>query len=221
MDRNINSPNTDSNIIISPSDNRNTKFDKDGGIIIGSETDESKNIKLHRSGDSELQLVSGNDSTSEGARSASPKDLHMGNLSTEQLQTSTLQANEISSGKIVSIEIESASSLNSSGYISLTGYSKVDVEVIPSLNIDWDQSNVFTKQISGDTNFTFSNDKSGQTILVEVANTDTSSHTINFPAEVLWPGGTAITDISATAINLYSFVKIGNNIHANGLEEMS
>lgn len=117
--------------------------------------------------------------------------------------------------KITSLEVETTS------YISLTGYSNVEVEVISALNIDWDQSNVFSKSVSTDTTFTFSNDKSGQTLLVEVSNTDSSAHTIDFPGSVLWPDGDPITDIAANSINLYSFVKIGSNIHANGLEDMS
>lgn len=179
---------------------RTIKFPSDGGLVVGSESDESKNIKLHRSGDSELQLVSGDDSTLEGLRSSVPAD--------------------INSGKISSIEMETASSLNASGYISLTGYSKVDIVNMVADDLDWTQSNIFTKTISSNKTFTFSNDRNGQTLILKVENTDSSDHTITFPATIKWPGSDARGDITASAVNIYTFVKIDNYVYATSMEEM-
>lgn len=63
---------------------------------------------------------------------------------------------------------------------------------VAAVNIDWSTSNTFTKTLSANSTFTFSNVKAGQTIIIQVTNT-ASNFTLAWPATVKWPGGTTPT----------------------------
>jgi hypothetical protein len=53
----------------SGSPKKNAKFDSSGGIVIGSDSTESNNVKLHRGGVGALEVVQGDDTTTEGTSS--------------------------------------------------------------------------------------------------------------------------------------------------------
>lgn len=86
-----------------------------------------------------------------------------------------------------------SSTANSGKFTSLevTGQYKGSVTAISLLDIDCSQGNYFTKTISGNSTFTFSNVPSGAYgMIVEIENT---SGTISWPSAVKWPNDTAPT----------------------------
>jgi len=83
-----------------------------------------------------------------------------------------------------------SSTANSGKFTSLetTGQYKGSVTAVSLLDIDCSQGNYFTKTISGNSTFTFSNVPSGAYgVMIEVENT---SGTITWPAAVNWPNNT-------------------------------
>ena len=75
--RRIESPDNNSDIEIAPSGTKRVKVSKDGGLILGSENDEAKNVKIHRSGEKEIQFVEGDDSTAEGTPSSNEASVRL------------------------------------------------------------------------------------------------------------------------------------------------
>lgn len=96
-----------------------------------------------------------------------------------------------------------------------------EVANIAALDIDWSSANVHEKDISADSTFTFSNDVSGQTIIVKITNTDASAHTADFPAGVQWSGGTAVNNVPANSSNVYTFIRVGTVIYASAVDNLS
>ena len=79
-DRNITSPQTNSDITISPSDSKTVKFSRLGGVILGHDSTESNNVKLHRGGAAGLEIVTGSDTTTEGSPSTNRTTVSVKNL---------------------------------------------------------------------------------------------------------------------------------------------
>ena len=92
---------------------------------------------------------------------------------------------------------------------------------VAALAIDWSEGNIFTKSISVDSTFTFANANDGQTLIVQITNTDASNdRELTFPT-CKWVGGEAITTIVQDTITIYTFIKIGSDIIANASLEIA
>lgn len=101
----------------------------------------------------------------------------------------SIGSSSASSGKFTSLEV--------------TGQYKGSVTAVPLLDVDCSQGNYFTKTISGNSTFTFSNVPSGAyAMILEVENT---SGTITWPSAVKWPEDTAPT-LTTNRTHLFVFV---------------
>lgn len=80
-----------------------------------------------------------------------------------------------------------------------------------ALAVDWTTGNVFKKTISTNSTFTFANSADGQTIVVAI--TDSNSSTVTWPT-VTWSGGTPPTQ-TASKTDIYTFIKIGSTIYGS------
>jgi microcystin-dependent protein len=83
--RRINNPEANSDLELATSDKKIAKLSKDGGFIVGSESNDADNVKIHRAGSSTIQFVTGDDTTTEGVTSPNfatvvfnPADLQQG-----------------------------------------------------------------------------------------------------------------------------------------------
>ena len=85
MDRNINSPDALSSIVISPSGVKRARFPYMGGFIIGSSPDDTANVKLHLGPNGTLQIVEGDDTTPEGQDSPNKASVSMFGIAVENL----------------------------------------------------------------------------------------------------------------------------------------
>lgn len=92
--------------------------------------------------------------------------------------------------------------------------------VIPASNIDWSASNTFSKTLSANTTFTFSNDTDGQTIVVAITNT-AGNYTVAWPAAVQWSGGTEPVQTIGAFTDVITFVKIGSTIYGSSVQNFS
>ncbi len=93
-----------------------------------------------------------------------------------------------------------------------------DTIAISALDIDWSLGGTYSKTLpTGANAFTFSHVNDGELIVVEV--TGVGGTTVTWPAGVKWSGGTAPVQ-TAPGIDVYTFVKIGANIHGSVLPNM-
>jgi hypothetical protein len=88
---------------------------------------------------------------------------------------------------------------------------------ISASNIDWSLGNIFTKTLSANTTFTFSNLRVG-VIVVRVTNT-VSNYTVTWPASVLWSGGTAPTQTVGNKSDVYTFVYDGSTVYGSVVQD--
>lgn len=77
--------------------------------------------------------------------------------------------------------------------------------------IDWSLGKVFTKTLSGNVTFTFSNLKNGREITV-VLDGSAGSYTVTWPGGILWPGGTAHS-MTATGVDIVRFQRVGGTVY--------
>lgn len=84
--------------------------------------------------------------------------------------------------------------------------------------IDWSLGNVFSKTLSANTTFTFSNVKDGKTIVVRVTNT-ASNYTLAWPT-VKWAGGVAPTQTIGAKSDVYTFISDGTDIFGSVVQDM-
>ncbi len=96
------------------------------------------------------------------------------------------------------------SAVTTSGNLSLTLKGS---QAISSTVIDWSLGNVFTKTISTSTTLTMSNMTEGQTIVVAITNTNTSTLAFTGP---VWSGGVAPTQTTGAKTDVYTFVRVGS-----------
>lgn len=90
----------------------------------------------------------------------------------------------------------------------------IAAQAISGTSIDWATGNVFTKTLSANTTFTFSNQSSGQTIVVRITNT-ASNYTVTWPGSVLWSGGTAPVQTIGAKSDVYTFIHDGTSIYGS------
>lgn len=78
--------------------------------------------------------------------------------------------------------------------------------------ISWNNSNVQTITLDNNCTFTYSNGIAGGAYTIICAQDATGSRLITWPADVLWPGGTAPTlTTTASAIDIFTFIFDGTN----------
>jgi len=85
---------------------------------------------------------------------------------------------------------------------------------IPALNIDWLNGGIYTKDISANSTFTFSNATDGQNIIFCLTNTTATDLTLSWPVELK---GADLT-LPANKTKLFTFIKIGSSIYSSSLE---
>lgn len=91
-------------------------------------------------------------------------------------------------------------------------------QTISASDIDWSQGNLFTKTLAANTTFTFSNQVSGQVVVVRVTNT-ASNYTVTWPVGVLWSGGTAPTQTIGAKSDVYTFVYDGTTTYGSAVQD--
>lgn len=94
----------------------------------------------------------------------------------------------------------------------------ISTQSISASAIDWSAGNVFTKTLGANTTFTFSNQTSGQTIIVRLTNT-ASNYTVTWPT-VRWAGGAAPTMTVGAKSDVYTFVYDGSNTYGSYVQDM-
>jgi hypothetical protein len=92
-------------------------------------------------------------------------------------------------------------------------------QAISASNIDWSTGNGFSKTLSANTTFTFSNQLTGQTLIVRLTNT-ASNYTVTWPT-VRWAGGTAPTMSPGAVSDVYTFYNDGSNIYGSYVQNLS
>lgn len=109
---------------------------------------------------------------------------------------------------------------NTGGQIS--GWSSNAINVTESVDIDWDYANIFSRTISTDTTFTFSNTKDGQSIYVRVKQDATGSWGVTWPGTILWPNRSSPTMSTAeNSVDLYMFVQISGTVYGSYAQNYS
>lgn len=87
---------------------------------------------------------------------------------------------------------------------------------IAALNIDWSTGVYFTKTLSANSTFTFSNTIAIKTIKVIITNT-ASNYTVTWPT-VSWSGGTPPTQTVGVKTDIYTLTKIGSTIYGSVIQ---
>lgn len=100
--------------------------------------------------------------------------------------------------------------------LTLTAYTNAN---IPSTNIDWSTSNGFSKTLSANTTFTFTNAVAGQSIVVRLTNT-ASNYTVTWPT-TRWVGGSAPTMTVGAKNDVYTFYYDGVSFYGSYLQDLS
>lgn len=89
---------------------------------------------------------------------------------------------------------------------------------IAALDINWLTTYTYSKTLSANSTFTFSNSADGMTIIVALTNT-ASNYTVTWPT-VLWSGGAAPTQTIGAKTDVYTFVKIGSTIYGSAVQNL-
>ncbi len=103
--------------------------------------------------------------------------------------------------------------------IQLSNELIIPAQVISSTAIDWATGNLFTQTLGAHTTFTFSNNVSGQTIVVRLTNTG-SNYTVTWPT-VKWSNGTPPTMTVGAFSDIYTFIYDGSDIYGSAVQNMS
>jgi len=95
--------------------------------------------------------------------------------------------------------------IESDGGIEVDGAYEQVTEAVGALDIDCSTGNIFTKSISGNSTFTFSNPASSGTATSFLLIIEYTSGTITWPASVEWPDDTA-PELTASTVAVFSFL---------------
>lgn len=90
---------------------------------------------------------------------------------------------------------------------------------IAALDINWLTTYTYSKTLSANSTFTFSNAADGMTIIVALTNT-ASNYTVTWPT-VKWSGGTPPVQTIGAFTDIYTFVKIGSVIYGTAVQNFS
>lgn len=112
-------------------------------------------------------------------------------------------------GKVIGIS-ETQTTSDNSTKIATTAYADNAAYFarplqIPALAIDWAVAEVFWKEVSADSTFTFSNLPTSKTILVIIKNTGASTYTMSFPTAL--KDATHTGTIAAGSEVVYTFIR--------------
>lgn len=92
---------------------------------------------------------------------------------------------------------------------------------ISAVDIDWSAGPIFTKTLSANTTFTFSNVTAPKTIVVRVTNT-ASNYTVTWPGTAKWGnGGTPPTQTIGAKADVYTFVYDGTTIFSSVVQDFT
>ena len=94
----------------------------------------------------------------------------------------------------------------------------IATQSLSGTSIDWSVGNIFTKTLSANTTFTFSNQTSGQTIVVRLTNT-ASNYTVTWPS-IKWTGGAAPTMTVGVKSDVYTLFYDGSNTYGAYVQDM-
>jgi hypothetical protein len=115
-------------------------------------------------------------------------------------------------------------SLNPKGYLtSVSGNVNIPSHSF-NLNIDWSSGNIFTTTLTGNVNFTFSNQQDGQTIVVSVSNTGNQDYYCFFPSGsgsnsgVYWPNNASPIQTSGNFTDIYTFIDFTGRIYGQAVQ---
>lgn len=93
--------------------------------------------------------------------------------------------------------------ISQASFLQAAGFNVVN---IPAVDLDWGLGSYFTKTLSGNTTFTFSNVRPGKTVVLAI--TGASGFGINWPAGVTWDGVTPGAPANGTVAH-YEFTGSG------------
>jgi len=93
------------------------------------------------------------------------------------------------------------------------------VSALAALAIDWSVSSTFTKTLSANSTFTFSNQVAGQVITVRLTNT-ASNYTVTWPT-VRWTGGAAPVMSTGAVSDVYTFFYDGTSTYGAYVQNLS
>ncbi len=108
--------------------------------------------------------------------------------------------------------------LTSQGASAPTFVNLYSVSAISASDIDWSLAPTFSKTLSANTTFTFSNLVSGKVIVVRLTNT-ASNYTVAWPT-VRWSTGTAPTMTTGVKSDVYTFFYDGSNVYGSVVPNM-
>lgn len=115
-----------------------------------------------------------------------------------------------------------AASTITSGTIADARLPNPATSAISASDIDWStlkiSSGLYTKTLSANTTFTFSNRTAGQTIMVRLTNT-ASNYTVTWPT-VKWTGGVAPTMTTGAKSDIYTFVYDGTDVFGSVVQNL-
>lgn len=92
------------------------------------------------------------------------------------------------------------------------------ITAIGLLDIDWSIADVFYKDVSVNTTFTFSGIPEGKTIIVIIKNTAVGSVTITFPT--ILKASSFVGDIAASKETAFTFVRSNSKTYATAVVDM-
>jgi hypothetical protein len=153
------------------------------------------------------QLLAGNTVSSIGI--AAPSGFNVSNSPLTANGTITISlANQ--SANVVLVGPASGSAVPTWRTLGVSDFTPATASISTS-DIDWSQSNSFgPKTITGDTTFTFSNVRDGQTISVCVAQDGSGGHNVTWPI-VSWAGGSAPSPTTtASKKDIWTFIRMGS-----------
>lgn len=115
-------------------------------------------------------------------------------------------------------------------YSTSTGDFRGSVVAVPACsavsasNIDWSLGNCFTKTLSANTVFTFTNRQPGQTIVLRTTSTPAAAFTVTFPNtnsagnSVLWSGSTIPTSSTSGKRDIWTVFFDGTEMYGNATQ---
>lgn len=87
---------------------------------------------------------------------------------------------------------------------------------LSALDIDWSIAQTFSKTLSANSTFTFSNVTDGRTIVVALTNT-ASNYVVTMPASVKWSGGTQPVQTVGAKVTVWTFVRVGSVTYGSAI----
>lgn len=117
---------------------------------------------------------------------------------------------------IKDLRVTVSETIKSGATVTLEAGSKIiprPAVVISALDIDWRVGSVFSKTLAANSTFTFSNVADGNVIVVALTNT-AGNFLVTWPT-VKWPGNVAPVQTIGVKKDIYTFVRIGSDIHGS------